>query len=163
MEVLPGIFYKTSYGCMCQSYCFLFWLFCCFFACWPKNTIKIGFFDDFEMLIFSFFGQKSWADNLAMVELITWPFVWPKFCPEKWPSYQLYFFHLFFCLLVFFAKNLIHPAERRRFLKNKKKQQKNKQKNGQVISSTWPSYQHYSTYIYIYAYASPNGTIERNK
>ena len=29
VEVLPGIFYKTSYGCMCQSYCF-FWLFCCF-------------------------------------------------------------------------------------------------------------------------------------
>ena len=38
---------------------FFFLLFGCFFACWSKNTIKIGFLDDFQMLIFSFFGQKS--------------------------------------------------------------------------------------------------------
>ena len=42
VEVLPGIVYKTSYGCMCQSYCF-FWLFCCFFLVAQKSTIKIGF------------------------------------------------------------------------------------------------------------------------
>ena len=64
-----------------------FWLFSCFFACCSKNPIKIGFFEDFDMLIFSFFGQKSRVNNLAMVELITWPFFWPKFCPKKWPSY----------------------------------------------------------------------------
>ena len=83
VEVLPGIFYKTSYGCMCQSYCFFFWAVFFFFA----YTIKIGFFDDFEMLIFSFFGQKSRVNNLAMVGSITWPYFWPKFCPERWPSY----------------------------------------------------------------------------
>ena len=87
VEVLPGIFYKTSYGCMCQSYCFFFGLFSCFFACCSKNTIKIGLFDDFEMLIFSFFGQKSRVNNLAMVGSITWPSFGPKFCPERWPSY----------------------------------------------------------------------------
>ena len=45
-DVLPGIFYKTSYGCMCQSYCFFFFggggLFC-YFSLLLKNTIKIGF------------------------------------------------------------------------------------------------------------------------
>ena len=71
----------------CAKVIAFFWLFSCFIACCPKNTIKIGFFDDFEMLIFSFFGQKSRVNNLAMVELITWPFFWPKFCPERWPSY----------------------------------------------------------------------------
>ena len=44
---------------------FLLGCFLVFFACWSKNTIKIGFFDDFEMLIFSFFGQKSRVNNLA--------------------------------------------------------------------------------------------------
>ena len=66
---------------------FFFLLFSCFFVCCSKNTIKIGFFDDFEMLIFSFFGQKSRVNNLAMVESIIWPSFWPKFCPERWPSY----------------------------------------------------------------------------
>ena len=63
--------------------------FCCFvvFSLLLKNTIKIGFFDDFEMLIFSFFGQKSRVNNLATVESITWPPFWPKVCPERWPNY----------------------------------------------------------------------------
>ena len=52
-----------------------------------KNTIKIGFFDDFEMLIFSFFGQKSRVNNLAMVGSITWPYFGQKFCTERWPGY----------------------------------------------------------------------------
>ena len=64
-----------------------FWLFSCFFCCWSKNTIKIGFFDDFEMLIFSFLGQKSRVNNLAMVGSITWPYFGPKFCTERWPGY----------------------------------------------------------------------------
>ena len=36
MQVLPGIFYKTSYGCMCQSYCFFLVVFL-FSACWSKT------------------------------------------------------------------------------------------------------------------------------
>ena len=83
------------------------------------------------MLIFSFFGQKSRVNDLAMVESITWPSFWPKSCPERWPSYWPYFFHTFFCYLFFF-KNLILPAERRRFLKSKKTQKKSKNR--------WPSY-----------------------
>ena len=37
VEVLPGIFYKTSYGCMCQSYCFFFGLFSCFLFVGQKH------------------------------------------------------------------------------------------------------------------------------
>ena len=58
-----------------------------FFCLLLKKPYKNRFFEDFDMLIFSFFGQKSRVNNLAMVELITWPFFWPKFCPKKWPSY----------------------------------------------------------------------------
>ena len=65
VEVLSGIFYKTNYGCMCQSYCFFGGLFCCF-SLLLKNAIIIGLFDDFDMLIFSFLGQK-------IVGSITWP------------------------------------------------------------------------------------------
>ena len=70
----------------CAKVIVFVWLFlvCCLLL---KNTIKIGFFDDFEMLMFSFFGQKSRVNNLAMVGSITWPYFWPKFCPERWPSY----------------------------------------------------------------------------
>ena len=108
-----------------------------------KNTIKIGFFDDFEMLIFSFFGQKSRVNNLAMVESITWPF-FAKILPRKMAKLlTLLFFTLFLLKLVFFFKNLILPAERRRFLKNNKTQQKKKKQmaklltfDGQVINPT---------------------------
>ena len=58
-----------------------------FFCLLVKNTIKMGFFDDFEMLIVSFFGQKSRVNNLAMVGSITWPYFGPKFCTEIWPGY----------------------------------------------------------------------------
>ena len=133
---------------MCQSYCFFFGCFLVF-CLLLKNTIKIGFFDDFEMLIFSFFGQKSRVNNLAMVGSITWPSFWPKFCPERWPSYWPYSFHTFFVKTCFFFKNLILPAERRRCLKNKKHNKKNKKKDGQVIDLWWPSYWPYSIYIYI--------------
>ena len=134
MEVLPGIFYKTSYGCMCQSYCFFFWLFSCFFACWSKNTIKIGFFDDFEMLIFSFFGQKSRVNNLAMVGSITWPYFGPKFCTEIWPGYWPYFFHTFFVKFVFFSKISFSLQKEEDFWKTK-----NNNKNN-TIKNRWPGY-----------------------
>ena len=104
------------------------------------------------MLIFSFFGQKSRVNNLAMVGSITWPSFWPKFCPERWPSYWPYSFHAFFVkTCFFFFKNLILPAERRRFLKNQKTQQKKikKKTDGQVIDLWWPSYWPYSIYMYI--------------
>ena len=132
-----------------------------FFGCFvvfclaAQKHYKNRVFDDFEMLIFSFFGQKSRVNNLAMVGSITWPSFWPKFCPERWPSYWPYFFTLFLLKLVFFSKKLILPAERRRFLKNKKQKKKQKQR--------WPSYwlmmaklltlQH--IYIYICVCVSP--------
>ena len=62
----------------CAKVIAFFWLFCCF-SLLLKNTIKIGFFDDFEMLIFSFFGQKSRVNNLATVGSITWPHFLQKF------------------------------------------------------------------------------------
>ena len=64
VEVLPGIFYKTSYGCMCQSYCFFLAVLLFFFLAAQKHY-KIGFFDDFEMLILAFLVKK--------VGSITWP------------------------------------------------------------------------------------------
>ena len=71
----------------CAKVIAFFWAVFLFFLLVGKNTIKIGFFDDFEMLIFSFFGQKSWVNNLAMVGSITWPYFGPKFCTERWPGY----------------------------------------------------------------------------
>ena len=65
---------------------------------------------------FSFFGQKSRVNNLAMVELITWPF-FPKILPRKMAKLLTLLFHTFF-VKIFFQKNLILPAERRIFLKN---------------------------------------------
>ena len=86
MEVLPGIFTRQVMVACAKVIVFFLAVFF-FFACCSKTTIKIGFFDDFEMLIFSFFGQKSRVNNLATVGSITWPPFWPKFCPERWPSY----------------------------------------------------------------------------
>ena len=65
---------------------FLWLLCCCCFSLLLKNTIKIGLFDDFEMLIFSFFGQKSRVNNLATVGSITWPHFFKKI-GKMWPSY----------------------------------------------------------------------------
>ena len=108
------------------------WLFCCFLLVGQKHY-KIGFFDDFEMLIFSFFGQKSRVNNLAMVESITWPSFWPKFCPERWPSYWLYFFHTFLLKLVFFSKISFSLQKEEDFWKTNKHNKKQKKTDGQVI------------------------------
>ena len=82
------VFFTRQVMVACAKVIVLFFgCFLVFFAGCSKNPIKIGFFEDFDMLIFSFFGQKSRVNNLAMVELITWPFFLPKFCPKKWPSY----------------------------------------------------------------------------
>ena len=96
VEVLPGIFYKTSYGCMCQSYCFFLAVFL-FFCLLLKKHDKKGFFDDFEMLIFSFFGQKSRVNNLAMVESIAWPFFCQNFAQKDGQVIDSTFFSHFFC------------------------------------------------------------------
>ena len=69
------------------------------------------------MVIFSFFGQKSRVNNLAMVELITWPFFSQNFAPKNGQVINSTFLHTFL-LNFFFFKNLILPAERRIFLKN---------------------------------------------
>ena len=63
VEVLPGIFYKTSYGCMCQSYCF-FWA-VLLFSLVAQKHYKNRAIDDFDMLIFSFLVKISRS--------ITWP------------------------------------------------------------------------------------------
>ena len=140
VEVLPGIFYKTSYGCMCQSYCFFLGCFLVF-CLLVKNTIKIGFF--WWMLIFSFFGQTSRVNNLATVGSITWPPFWPKFCPERWPSYWPYFFfHTCFVKTCFFSK--IHsPGQKEENFWNTEKKKNNKKEvaklltyGGQVIDPT---------------------------
>ena len=113
-----------------------------FFSLLLKNTIKIGFFDDFEMLIFSSFGKNCRVNNLATVGSITWP----HFLQTFWKCGQVIDPTVFTCLFVktcFFFKNLILPSERRRFLKNKTKQQKTIKKvaklltyGGQVIDPT---------------------------
>ena len=59
-----GYFYKTSYGCMCQSYCFFWGCFVAFFLAAQKHY-KNRFFDDFDMMIFSFLVKISRS--------ITWP------------------------------------------------------------------------------------------
>ena len=85
-EVLPGIFYKTGYGCMCQSYCFFGGCFVVFVLVAQKHY-RNRFFEDFDMLIFRLFGQKSRVNNLATVRSITWPHFLQKCLGERWPSY----------------------------------------------------------------------------
>ena len=43
MEVLPGIFYKASYGCMCKSYCFFLLLGCLLFFLVAQKHYKNSF------------------------------------------------------------------------------------------------------------------------
>ena len=115
-----------------------------------QKHYKNRFFDDFEMLIFSFFGQKSRADNLAMVESITWPF-FPKILPRKMAKLLTLLFHPFFTW--FFQKS--HSPCRKKKIFEKKKQKTTKTLNkkmaklsaqhGQVISPT--------AYIYIYCHS----------
>ena len=116
-----------------------------FFGCFVvfslllKKHYKNGVFDDFEMLIFSFFGQKSRVNNLATVGSITWPHVCKNF-GKMWPVIDPTVFTCFFVQTCFFSKNLILPAERRIFLKKQKNKTKTIKKGGQVIDSWWPSY-----------------------
>ena len=56
VEVLPGMFTRQVMVA-CAKVIAFGGLFCCF-SLFLKKTIKIGFFDDFDMLIFSFWGQK---------------------------------------------------------------------------------------------------------
>ena len=91
-----------------------------FFACWSKNTIKIGFFDDFEMSIFSFFGQKSRVNNLATFLA--------KILPRKVAKLLTLLFHTFLLKLVFF-QNSHSPCRKKKIFENKKNtKKKNKKK-----------------------------------
>ena len=146
MEVLPGIFTRQVMVACAKVIAFFGGGCFVVFSLLLKNTIKIGFFGDFEMLIFSFFGQNCRVNNLATVGSITWPhFLQNKW--KMWPSYWPYSFHVFFLLKLVLFKNLILPAERRIFLKNKKQQKTIKKVaklltyGGQVIDPT--------AYIYI--------------
>ena len=106
-------------------------LFCCFFLAAQKHY-KNRFFDDFEMLIFSFFGQKSRVNNLATVGSITWP----HFLQKNWKNVAklltLQFSRVFLLKLVFVQKS--HSPCRK---KNIFEKQKNNKKQ---IKKRWPSY-----------------------
>ena len=113
-----------------------------------EKHYKEGVFDDFEMLIFSFFGQKSRVNNLATVGLITWP----HFCKtigKMWPSYWPYSFHVFFVKTCFCSK-ISFSLQKEEYFWKTKKTPKNYKKGGQFIDLWWPSYWPYSIYIYIY-------------
>ena len=151
VEVLPGIFYKTSYGCMCQSYCF-FWAVLLFFLVAQKHY-KNRVFEDFDMLIFSFFGQKSRVNNLATVGSITWPHFFPKlFAKNVAKLLTLQFSHVFFISL-FFSKISFSLQKEEYFWKTKNKNTKKKVAKlltygGQVISHSL--YMSMCVHIYIY-------------
>ena len=126
----------------CAKVIVFFWLFC--FSFLLKNHYKNVFFYDFDMFIFSFFGQKSRVNNLATVRPITWPHFWQTFWKNAAKLLTLQFSRVF--LLELFFKHLILPAERRIFFKKQetiKKVAKLLTYGGQVI--------HPTAYIYIYA------------
>ena len=104
------------------------------------------------MLMFSFLGQKSRVNNLAMVGSITWPSFWPKFCPERWPSYWPYLFSHFFVKLAFFQK-FHSPCRKKKIfekkINNKKEMAKLLTYDGQVIDPTAYIYMTITIYIYI--------------
>ena len=138
-----------------------FWAVFLIFCLLLKKHYKNRVFDDFEMLIFSFFGQKSRVNNLAMVGSITWPSFWPTFCPERWPSYWPYCFHTFFVKTCFFFSKISFSLQKEEyFWKTKEKQKNNKKEmaklltyDGQVIDPTAHIYIH--IYIYVCVYKHP--------
>ena len=141
----------------CAKIIVFFGLFYCFLLVGQKHY-KNRFFDDFEMLIFSFLVKKVKVNNLAMVGSITWPYFRPKFCTERWPGYWPYFFFTLFLLKLFFQKSH-SPCRKKRIKKKKQKTQQKTIKNrkqmarlltydGQVIDLWWPGYWPYSIYIY---------------
>ena len=126
---------------MCQSYCSYFLAVLLFFALLLKNTIKIGFFDDFGMLMFSYFGQKSRVNNLAIFLA--------KILPRKMAKLLTLQFSQFLLKLLFFQKS--HSPCRKKKISEKHKNKK-KNKDGQVIDLWWPSYRPYSIYMYVCMY-----------
>ena len=125
----------------CAKVIAFFWLFCCF-SLLLKKHYQNRFSDDFEMLIFSFFGQSCRVNNLATVGSITWPHFLQKNW-KMWPSYWL----------VLFSKISFSLQKEDDFWKEKtNKTTKNNQKGGQVIDLWWPSHWPYSMHLYIYTY-----------
>ena len=85
MEVLPGIFTRKVMVA-CAKIIVFFWAVLLFFRVAQKHY-KNSFFDDFDMLIFSFFFcQNCRVNNLATVRSITWPHFLQTFW-KMWPSY----------------------------------------------------------------------------
>ena len=118
----------------------------CFLVFWllVKNY-KTRFFDDFEMLIFSFFGQKSRVNNLATFLA--------KILPRKVAKLLTLFFSHFFVKTCFSQKSHYPCRKKKIFWKTKKnKTTKNNKKGGQDIDLRWPSYWPYSIYIYMATY-----------
>ena len=138
MEVLPGIFYKTSYGCMCQSYCF----FCAvlLFCFWLlKKHYKIGFFTILTCL-FSVFGQNFKVNNLATF-----------FAKNNGKCGQVFDLEVFTCFSVIFSKISFSLQKEEYFWKKKnKKPNKNKTKVAKLLIYGGQIYWPYSTHIYIY-------------
>ena len=109
-----------------------------FFALLLPKHYKIGFFNDFEKLIFRLLVNISRS--------ITWPHFGPKCWPKMWPSYWPWSFHMFFVKALIFWKISFSLQKEEYFWK------KLWNKGGQVIDLWWPSYWPYSIYIYIYIY-----------
>ena len=67
----------------------------------------------------------------------------------------LLFSHFFLLKLCFFSQKSHSPCRKKEdFWKTTKHNKKNRKKDGQVINSSWPNYQLYSIYIYIYIYGN---------
>ena len=110
---IPGIFYKTSYGCMCKSYCFFGGGCLLFFLVAQKRYMRW-----FWHVVFEFIGHQNFkVNNLATSRSITWPHFWPKCWRQMWPGYWPWSFHMFFYF--FFVS---HSPCRKKKIKNTKKQ-----------------------------------------
>ena len=75
------VFFTRQVMVACAKVIVFFWLFCCFFFFFlvAQKHYKNRFFEDFDMFIFSYFGQICRVNNLATVRSITWP----HFCKKK--------------------------------------------------------------------------------
>ena len=140
---------NSTSGCSsrCPSRCAIH----CGVRAWAFPHNRVRHFRDNPMAtllhqqpLFAWAGQKA-LSRLGFPKL---GHIFPKILKNVVKLLTLQFSHVFLLQLVFF-KNLILPAERRIFLKNKKHNYKNQKKGGQVIDLWWPSYWPYSIYIYL--------------
>ena len=136
-----------------QPYCFFCWAVLLFSLMLEKHY-KIGFFDDFDMLIFSFLGQNFKVNSLATSRSITWPHFGPNFAQTCGQVIDLEVFTCFFVKPCFFFEKSHSPCRKKNLFGNKTTtNEKNEIKvaklltyGGQVIDPT--------AHIYIYIYLS---------